>query len=550
MKNISTFFILFIIIIIGFFGFWFYKDRIFSKEILKLEILGQENAKMGQEVEYTVKYKNNGNFVLQKPRLIFELPDNSLTEDSKVRFSQDLKDIYPGDEDFVKFKGRLLGKDNDLKVAKAWLSYTPKNLTARYESDTTFTTKIEKVDINLDFDLSGKAEKGKEILYSLNYFSNVDYPLENLSVKIDGVDGFSFSKSDPVSLDGSEWKIPTLTKTQGGRIKITGVVSADPGRKIEFKARLGMWQDGRFITIKESTKEVQIIEPQIFISQHINGSLNYTASPGEKLHYEVFFRNISSTPFENLLLIIKFNGSAFDLSSLQSLGGDARPYDGLIAFDYKQISALKYLGPQKEGKVEFDIKLKDSWQAGTENVIKNIVQISEISQEFVAKINSKLEVSQKVFYSGQSGIYNIGPVPPIAGQTTTYIVTWQIKNYFNDAKNVKVKVVLPQNITITGKFFPEDEISKFTIDNASRELVWSVGDVLAGTGINTASPIVSFQISLSPTSLQQGSVADLIGQATITGEDQITGLTIKNTSPGVSADLPDDPGYSGKGTVQ
>ena len=114
---------------------------------------------------------------MENPKLIFELPENSLTEDSKTRFEQNLKDIYPGDENLIKFKGRLLGKEGDLKTAKAWLSYRPHNLSARYESQTTFTTKIDQVPVTLKYDLPSKIERGKEISYSINYFSNVDYPL-------------------------------------------------------------------------------------------------------------------------------------------------------------------------------------------------------------------------------------------------------------------------------------------------------------------------------------------------------------------------------------
>ena len=154
-MNKTIIFIILILVIIagGFFSLWLYSNNVFSKEVLKLEILGVDKIKMGDEIEYTVKYKNNGNSVLQEPRLIFEFPEYSLTEDGKTRFTEDLKDIYPGDEDFVKFKTRLLGSENDLKVAKAWLSYMPKNLTVRFESNTTFTTKIDSVPITLDFDL-------------------------------------------------------------------------------------------------------------------------------------------------------------------------------------------------------------------------------------------------------------------------------------------------------------------------------------------------------------------------------------------------------------
>jgi len=550
MKKYIIFTILFIIIVAGFIGFWNYRDKVFSKETLRLEILGPESAKAGDEIEYTVKYKNNGSFALQNPKLIFELPENTITEDSKIRFTEDLEDIYPGDEDFMKFKGTLIGKDNDLKVAKAWLSYTPKNLTARYGRDTTFTTKIETVPITIDFDLPSKAEKGKELSYSINYFSNIDYPLESLSIKIENVDGFNFVKSEPISLDNLEWKIPTLLKTQGGRIKITGLVTAEKGKQLNFVAKIGMRQQGQFVVIKEKNIFVDIIEPQIFISQQINGFSNYIAGPGENLHFEIFFRNIGSFAFENLLALVKFNSSAFDLSSIKALGAEIRQQDNLIAFDYKQNSQLQKLNPQQEGKLEFDIKLKETWdfsESEKNNLsIKNTVQISEINQEFITKVNSKLEVSQKVFYSNQSGINNYGPLPPTINQTTTYTIFWQVKNFSNDVKNVKVKAVMPQGVSLTGIIEPESELTKFTFDRLSRELIWSVGDLKAG---ENSIPLY-FQISLTPQNYQQGKIIDLIGQATVYGEDQFTNSTIQNTSSSVNTNLPDDSTNSNKGTIQ
>ncbi len=258
-KNKKTIFlILLALVILGFLGFWYYRDKVFSKEILRFEILGSETTKAGDEISYTVKYKNNGNFVLENPKLIFELPANSLTEDSKTRLTKNLKDIYPGEEDFTQFKGRLLGKEGDLKVAHAWLSYTPKNLSARYESDTTFTTKIETVPVTLSFDLPQKVEEGKEISYAINYSSNIDYPLENLSIKMDAVSGFNVKSSSPASLDNIEWKLATLQKDQGGKITINGMFASNTPSLVTFTAHFGMWQDGAFLIIKDANYDVAI----------------------------------------------------------------------------------------------------------------------------------------------------------------------------------------------------------------------------------------------------------------------------------------------------
>ena len=54
--------------------FLMYRGSMFSKEILRLEILGPDIVKVGDEIQYTVQYKNNGNFVLEKAKLVFVLP--------------------------------------------------------------------------------------------------------------------------------------------------------------------------------------------------------------------------------------------------------------------------------------------------------------------------------------------------------------------------------------------------------------------------------------------------------------------------------------------
>lgn len=541
------------IILAGLLGFLYYRERIFSKEILKLEILGQETAKMGDEISYMVKYKNNGNFVLQNPKLVFQLPDNSLTEDGQLRLAKELEDIYPGGQGFAEFKVRLLGKEGDLKVTNAWLSYVPKNLSARYESHTTFTTKIESVPITLTYDLPSKVEKGKEVSYVINYFSNINYPLENLSIKVDTINGFNVESATPVSLDNAEWKLVTLQKAQGGRITIKGSVTGETGTALNFSAHLGMWRDGTFVVIKEASQDVQVINPLLFISQQVNGSLNYIASPGQMLRYQIFLRNIGSSPIDNLFVTSRIDGSAFDLSTLASAQGQVRSNDGLVVWDAKQVLNLQKLNPGQETRVAFDVKLKDSWVPSdserNNTLLKNIVSVSNITQEFAIKVNSNLIISQEASYAPQGGFENSGPIPPKVGTPTTYVIAWQIKNYLNEVRNVKVRAVLLEGITLTA-VLPEDQISHFSLDSVSHEIVWSVGNLSAGAGVANTSPSIYFQVTLTPTFSMRQSAASLIGKVTITGEDQSTGITVTSNDSAIDTSLPDDPSNSGGGIVQ
>jgi len=119
-------------------GYWYWQRNPYSKEVLKLEIFGPEEVSLFQEVEYTVKYKNNGNVRLEEPKLIFEFPAHTIVssndgEDGQENLSirqeigpEELGDIYPGEEKTFNFRGRLFGKENQLRTAKAWMSYKPK----------------------------------------------------------------------------------------------------------------------------------------------------------------------------------------------------------------------------------------------------------------------------------------------------------------------------------------------------------------------------------------------------------------------------------------
>lgn len=515
------FFIILLFVILGVFGFWYWTRNNYSKDIVKVEILGPSEANFSEEIEYTVKYKNNGNVRLEQPRLIFEFPENTLVGDSVVRRKEvgpeELGDIYPGEEKTYSFKCRIFGKENGLKTANVWLSYQPKNLKARYESSTSFTTKIKSVPLTFDFDLPSKVEANKEFDFSLNYYSVMDYPLSNLTIRVDYPQGFEFVRSKPDSLGKNEWDIPLLNKAEGGRIDIKGKILAELGDHKIFNAQLGMWRDGEFVLLKEISKGVELTEPRLSIFQQINGQNEYVASPGDLLHYEVFYRNVGSEPFSNLFLVIRLEGEGFDLNSVKTQDGQFSRGDNTIIWDWQRVSDLRFLDRGSEGKVEFWVNLKDEWNSGgREAVVRDTVSVSTVKQEFTTKVNSKISLVQQVSELSR----------PQVGSIAVYTINWQVKNYLNNLENVKVKAVLPPNVRLTGAISPSEYSSNFAFDNASREIVWMVGNMAAGA----TSTSISFQVELRPNINQRGDNAVLIDSPRIIGEDEWTGKVIEQLS--------------------
>jgi len=541
-EKIFTFFIIFLIGLVGV-SFWLYRRQIFSKEILKLEVLGPETCRAGEEIEYVVKYKNNGSVRLEELELAFEYPEGSLlAEDQSERVVKNLPDLYPGQEEILTFRTRIFGKEGEIKTAKAILNYRPKNLKAIYESNSTFSTRLESLPVTFGFDFPSKIAAGKEIKVYLNYFSNLDFPLSDLTVKIEYPPDFEFLNSRPIGIEKDEWKIKLLNKAEGGRIEVSGIVSGEIGEKKIFRARLGIWIGNRFFLLKEAARGVEIVRPHLSLYQAINGSSDYVANPGELLHYEIFFRNIGEEAFENLFLVTRLEGP-FDFQSINSKSGRVNLPDKSILWDWRDLPELRYLPPEEEGKVEFWINLKKNWEIKSPEdknfVLKNKISLFQIEEEFETKINSKLEISQRGYF--QDEVFgNSGPIPPKIGEETTYTIIWQIKNYYNDVDNVKMRAILPHGVKLTGKIFPEEEKERFTFDSESGEILWDIGFLPAGTGTLFPQKSIAFQVAFTPTKNQQGLVATLINEARALGDDQFTERGLEALAPAVDTSLPDD----------
>ncbi len=545
MKKILNYLVIIVILAGVTWSVWNWQKNVYSKELLRLEIFGPSEITIGEEVEYVVRYKNKGDFRLDNPEFIFEAPEYSLKDGEfyqrQTLGSDELGEaIYPGEEKTFSFKISMLGREGDIKIAKVSLSYRPKDLKARYESSSSFTSQVKSVPITFDFDLPSKVASGKDFVFRINYFSNVNHFLTDLRSQVEYPPGFEFISSTPKSIEQTEWEIPLLNKSEGGRIEVSGRLSGTLGEAKIFKAKLGVWQDGEFIVLKEATKGVEMVQHSLYIRQEINSNPQYVAVPGDWLHYEIYFKNVGEDSVNNLFMVNQLEGEAFDFQTIKSDYGNFQAGDSSIIFDWRRTPDLQYLIPMEEGKVDFWVKIKDDLGSVKNPVLKNKVFVGQVKEEFITKIGSKLGIDQKAYF--QDEVFgNSGPIPPRVDQATTYTIMWHIRNHYSDVKNAKVKAILPQNIELTGRVFPESEIEKFTFDSQSREIVWLAGDLERGVGVTQQPLTIAFQIAFTPAAYQRGLIPNIINEAQITAEDSWTQTIMEGSTSALNTTLPDDP---------
>jgi len=145
----------------------------------------------------------------------------------------------------------------------------------------------------------------------------------------------------------------------------------------------------------------------------------------------ITFKNVSNSDQYNLVMINKLDGDLYDLSTIKSDTGNFQPGDSSIIFDGAKNPTLQYLPTMGQGSVEFWVKLKDA--IISKPLIINRVAIGAAREDFTTRVNATANFTQLAFYNDEV-FGNTGPLPPKAGQPTSYTITWQLKNYFTPLK--------------------------------------------------------------------------------------------------------------------
>jgi len=88
----------------------------------------------------------------------------------------------------------------------------------------------------------------------VNYSSNANWLLTNLRITLDYPSGFEFIEASPKAIGKTEWDIPVLNSGAAGNISITGRLNGDIGEAKIFRARIGAWENGKYLELKDIQK--------------------------------------------------------------------------------------------------------------------------------------------------------------------------------------------------------------------------------------------------------------------------------------------------------
>lgn len=531
---------------IGF--FYQLNQQRFSDKRVRLEITGSNQVSAGEELTYTLTYRNDNLVALKNAKITVEVP-NALIDSSLDILGQtkseireyELPELEPRSKGEIIIKGRLIGEIASIHTMKATLNYMPTILTSSFDSKTEFATTISDSPVVVDIQAPLQGVSGEIVNYVITVNNKSNNDLKDLELQLEYPETFAFTSSTLTASGNSKniFTIPSLRSKTSYELTIVGNLGGSQQEIKVLKAKIGESRQGAFTLYASSQKSTTLGAPYVNLTQRVNTNI---AKAGDTLEYTISFRNNTQVRIGEGFLKVQLDSKLLDLTRLNARGADFDSGTNTIIWRANAIPQLKTFGPNEQGEISFTVPIKrtipienfqdvnyviktnatfESNEVPTTLGVNKIIQGNSSEVKLSTRLIPKASIS---YVSRDSSIVNTGPLPLKVAQLTTFSVSLEIQNLTNDVSGVSFRATLPDNVTWTGKTVTTN--GNITYNERTKEIVWNVDKVPANTGLLRPLYRAVFQIGITPAINQIGQDPQLLSGINYTGQDDFTGIDL------------------------
>jgi hypothetical protein len=540
----------------------------FSSDDVHITLEGLEAIASGQEVSIRASLENSTSVMLTNVQVTLDFPASLETVEGK-RFA-----ILRWDE--VGAQGRVSGAvtaigqgTGESGVIRARVEYSPEGLRGRFVTSKEFSVLPEALPVTSVFDIPSSAVPGQEIDGSLHIVPQENLAFPVLFIELHTPEDFILRETSPALDNNNRWRLEEIEKGREYVFRFRGIVRGDVGEGKIFSVALQREQAGRFVALAEPQATLRLGNAPLDITQNISTSYEGIALPGENIVTTIAYENKSTVAISDARIELTLDGSPFDFSSMSSGSAlwDARTH--ILTWNRSVLPALDELAPGAKGSVTFSISLKKNPEPQNTRDINQTIRFrarisspqrslafggASLEDEDIQtlRVASAFSLNTQVYFRAPqeySSWTNGGSIPPQAGAQTTYTVVWTVRNGTNQVRGTRVEGVLPPYVTWTGLYDPTD--GSLSYNESVHTLTWELGDLPPGVGNISSARHISFQIQLTPQNEHKGLIIPLIEEATLSGIDSFTNISLDFNTQSIDTSLPDDATISSiQGTVQ
>ena len=459
--------------------------------------------------------------------------------------------LEPGRQTKLTSSAVFYGAEGSIQTIRASLEYSIESSNAVFTKETEVQVTLGSSPVSVSVDAPSEIIAGQPFSLEVTVQSNSQTPVEDVLVQGQYPFGFSVDSASPRGDAGQTiWRLGTMSPGTVQVIKVSGRVDGQDGDEKVFRFIAGSTKDQTAAKI-----DVPFLSVPASLTVHrpfITGSIAVDGKSGEKIAVDagrtlqgsVTWQNNLQDPVGNVELRLRFDGPTVDPSSIKSSSGFYDSSASTLVWTSAQDPSLAQVPPGGTGTLLFSFVTRAPGAGGTvyqNPVIELMLAVQgtrtgagSVPEAVTSGARTQVVLSSAVSLTA-AALHNTGPfsnsgaLPPRAESPTAYTIVWTVKNSSNTIGNVGVSTVLPPYAA----FVSAGANTGIAYDSASRTVRWDIGDIKPGVGYSSAALVGSFQITLTPSTAQVGSVPALTGAAALTGTDRFaqTAVTASAGAP-------------------
>ena len=579
-------------------GFVIFKPfRGFSGQGLKILVDGPERVTIGSETTYFINWQNVSSEPLASAEIRVSFPpDFSPTkiepDASGDGFVWRLGSVPLDGRGTMTIRGFFTGALGTQTAIQAVGTYRPASFNSDFES--LATRKIEYGDSVIAglLDLPPKALPGDTIRIAYTITNSGTGPMKGLEARLTLPSGFVLdATTTSVDIEGDVVKMPvgTIESNTSTTVAVTGTFASGAGGNVPIHAEAGRIDtDGSFLAVQKTDSILEVLTGDLSVKLVVNGSdTDRSIAEGDVLRFTLGYENTATEDIKDVKLRVIFepiggttstaatttaktvsknaktskvivtppsfaDWSQLDDSSSGTVSGNA------ITWDASGLGALERLTPGQDGEIEFSVPSAtsasssaplDGFQIVAEATMGTVgtstINRTIRTKPMVLKFRSDADLASEArYYSEEGAPVGSGPLPPVSGQTTTYRINWTITKQVHELTGIKVSATLPKSVTWPAN--TNVTAGEMKYDESSRTVTWTLNRL--PTDVHEAD--AAFDVQLTPSDLDVGRFAVLIGETRFEATDAVINEPILKVKPGLSTDLQNDDGAKNKGVVR
>jgi hypothetical protein len=292
-----------------------------TPDSLLLDIRAPAKIDSGDTVVLIITYQNISKVRLTDLNLNVFYPDNFVFLESSDQEPQNsdqnfwrLPSLEPQSSRKLKIKGQILGASQEIKQVRAILMYKPTNFHSTFKREARAEFRINKSVLAVSLDAPDNLLPDQEVELKVLVQNTSENSLEDIRVRLSLPEKLAV-KSMSEQLAENVWFIDQIAPDQRRILEIKGSLTAQPGELAEFRAEVGLDQEGRFVLQNQDVIVAGVIEPEVDLSVELVPDSDLAIQDdqviglrfGQSMAVRAIINNLSTLMLEDGILDLKID---------------------------------------------------------------------------------------------------------------------------------------------------------------------------------------------------------------------------------------------------